>query len=126
MTPAPHAVPELWRILVTDDEPKSLTGVVETLRGAGHCVFAAYSGEAAFELCLTLRDLDLLITNTRIDLVSCGDLIRLVREQQPSLPILHLGAPLPSGGASCDVRSLSPPFSPQELLTAVTAAVLGV
>jgi hypothetical protein len=40
--------------------------LISTLRQADHCVFAAYDGLAALELVGGLRNIDLLITNTRM------------------------------------------------------------
>jgi CheY-like chemotaxis protein len=51
---------------VADEKPGLLDMMVRTLRSADHCVFQAYDGQAAFELALALRNLDLLITNTRM------------------------------------------------------------
>src|SRR5687767_4314230 len=38
------------RIVVTDDDPKLLTAIVQILSDAGHNVFAAYDGLSACEL----------------------------------------------------------------------------
>jgi two-component system chemotaxis response regulator CheB len=108
--------------VVTDDDPRLLGLVVTTLRDAGHCVFAAYDGESACELALTLPNLQLLITNTRLGTIPGRELIRRVRQEKPGLPILHLGEPLPrEDGLLHDVPSLREPFTPAELLAAVKA-----
>ena len=108
------------RIVATDDDPKLLEFLVTTLRDAGYCVFAAFDAESACELALSLTELDLMITNTRLGTVSARDLIRAVRQQKPDLPILHVGDPLPnSDGLLDDVPSLSEPITAEDLLAAV-------
>jgi DNA-binding response OmpR family regulator len=118
---ASRVPPQVCRIVVTDDDPILLTRVVTTLRDAGHCVFAAYDADSAFELSLLIPDLQLLITNTRLGTESARELIRQVRREKPDLPILHVGNPLPDPeGLLKDVPSLQEPFSSGELLAAVT------
>lgn len=109
--------PRPRRIVVTDDDPNLMAFLVDTLRNAGHCVFAAYDGDSAAELALLIPDLDLLITNTRWGTVSNRGLIRLVRGEKPSLPILHIGEPMPNpDGLLDDVPTLREPFTADQLL----------
>jgi CheY-like chemotaxis protein len=114
-----------WRIVVTDDNPELMAFLVDTLRDAGHCVFAAYDGDSASELALIIPDLDLLVTNTRWGVVSNRDLIRLVRSKRPGLPILHIGNPMPNpDGLLDDVPALREPFTRDQLLEKVRELVL--
>jgi two-component system OmpR family response regulator len=97
--------------------------MVRTLRAADHCVFQAYDGQAAFELALALRDIDLLITNTRMPGMNGPELIRFVRAQLPTLPILYIKnedqpAQVPSG-LPANVPILREPFTAEQLLAAV-------
>jgi DNA-binding NtrC family response regulator len=109
-----------WRIVVTDDDPKLMAFLVETLRDAGHCVFAAYDGDSAGELALLIPDLALLVTNTRWGAVTNRDLIKRVRSERPGLPILHIGEPMPNpDGLLDDVPALQPPFTADQLLLKV-------
>jgi CheY-like chemotaxis protein len=87
-----------WRIIATDDNTSKLSAIVQTLRDAGHCVFAAYDGPSALELVVQLEDIDLLITNTRLGAVDAPELMRRVREKRPDLPILHVIHGSDSGG----------------------------
>ena len=70
MSPPAPDLNDGWRILVTDDNPTKLYALTQTLRDAGHCVFAAYDGQSALELVAILPELDLLITNTRLGVVN--------------------------------------------------------
>jgi CheY-like chemotaxis protein len=110
-------------IVIADEKAGLLEMMVRTLRGADHCVFQAYDGQAAFELTLALRDIDLLITNTRMPGMNGPELIRYVRKKLPTLPILYiqnqdqpaqLPPPLPK-----NVPILREPFTAEQLLAAV-------
>jgi two-component system, cell cycle sensor histidine kinase and response regulator CckA len=87
-------------------------------------VFQASDGLAALELSLSLRNVDLLITNTHMPEMNGPQLIRQVRRQLPNLPILsvknadaeHGGVP---DGLPPDVPTLQEPFTAEQLLDAV-------
>ena len=112
-----------WRILVTDDNPTKLYALTQTLRDAGHCVFAAYDGESALELVMLLPDLDLLITNTRLGVVDGLELMRRTRQLKPGLPILHVAHSQRQDETPKGVPTLHEPFSPQELLQAIAGLI---
>ncbi|MEP7175287.1 MAG: response regulator [Gemmatimonadales bacterium] len=110
-----------WRIIATDDSASELSAVVDTLREAGHCVFAAYDGLSALELVGQLPGIDLLITNTRLGIVNGPELMRRARAMRPDMPILHVvqQGHLDDRAWPADVLTLREPFTPTELLTAV-------
>ncbi len=109
-----------WRIIVTDDSPDTLYALTQTLRDAGHCVFAAYDGQSALELVLQLPDIDLLITNTRLGIVDGATLMRETRQLRPDLPILHVAhEPAERGITPPGVPTLNEPFTPNQLLLVV-------
>ncbi len=116
--------PHPWRIVVTDDDPALMAFLVTTLRDAGHCVFAAYDGDAACELALLIPELDLLVTNTRWGEMTNRELIKAVRSKRPEVPILHIGDPMPNpDGLLDDVPALRQPFTADQLLGKVRALV---
>jgi two-component system, cell cycle sensor histidine kinase and response regulator CckA len=98
--------------------------IVATLRSQDYCVFQAYDGLAALQLTLALREVDLLITNTSMPGLDGPALIRAVRKQLPTLPILYIknidaehgGIP---PGLPPDVPILREPFTKEQLLEAV-------
>jgi CheY-like chemotaxis protein len=120
MLPLAPGLNDGWRILVTDDNPTKLYALTQTLRDAGHCVFAAFDGQSALELVAILPELDLLITNTRLGVVNGPELMRRTRELKPDLPILHVAHDraqedeTPPG-----VPTLREPFTPNQLLMVV-------
>ena len=124
---APTGHRDGWRIIVTDDNPDKLYALTKTLRAAGHCVFAAYDGEAALELVTLLPKVDLLITNTRLGIVDGATLMRETRRLHPHLPILHVSHRESERGITPPgVPTLNEPFAPNELLHAVRHLLAGV
>ena len=109
-----------WRIIATDDNTSKLSAIVQSLRDAGHCVFAAYDGRSALELVVQLQDIDLLITNTRLGAVDGPELMQRTRERQPDMPILHVIHGNDSeNGTPRGVITLREPFTPNQLLLVV-------
>jgi DNA-binding response OmpR family regulator len=120
----PNQLSRPRRIVVTDDDSKLMAFLVDTLRGAGHSVFATFDADSACVLALILPDLDLVVTNTRWGTVSNRELIRLVRSKRPGLPILHIGGPMPNpDGLLDDVPALPEPFTANQLLEKVRELV---
>jgi CheY-like chemotaxis protein len=110
-------------IVCADEKPAVLDLLTTTLRQADHCVFPAYDGLAALELVGALRNIDLLITNTRMPGLNGPELIREVRKAFPHLPIIYVknreaGDGIPEGLPD-DVPILPEPFTGEQLLAAV-------
>jgi CheY-like chemotaxis protein len=120
MASVAHGSREGRRIIVTDDNTSKLTAVTQTLRNAGHCVFAAYDGASALELVVQLPFIDLLVTNTRLGVVDGPELMRQTRALRPDLPIIHVihdGAE--ETATPLGILTLREPFTPEDLLAAV-------
>lgn len=125
LPPAPDLT-DGWRIIATDDNTSKLTALTQTLRDAGHCVFAAYDGQSALELVVQLPNIDLLITNTRLGVMDGFELMRRVRELKPGLPILHVvHRKDPEGDTPPGVPVLREPFTPNQLLLAIGSLLAG-
>ena len=123
-TPPSHR--KCWRIIATDDNTSKLSTLTETLRAAGHCVFAAYDGESALELVSLLPDVNLLVTNTRLGAVDGPELMRRARVMRPGLPILHVIHGSDSdGGTPPGVPTLREPFTADQLLSVVGRLMAG-
>lgn len=118
----------MWaHIVVADEKPELLEMMVHALRSADHCVFQANDGMAAFQLTLGLAYIDLLITDTEMPGFDGVELIRHLRSQLPTLPILHiqnLGQSVDWERLPPDVPTLREPFSPDQLIDAVRALLV--
>jgi DNA-binding response OmpR family regulator len=119
LSPAPPSVVWGTRVVICDYHAL-LISVTGLLRMSGYCVFQAYDGEAAKELCDKLPDIGLLILNTEGTGMDMPTLVRSIREEHPGLPVLHIGsshpAHLPDG-----IPTLAESFTADELLAAVRA-----
>ena len=117
-------------ILVADEDPAVVAFVIHTLRSDGHAVFHAYDGQSAVELVYALHGCDLVISNTRVDGLPGVELIRQLRRDRPSQPILymaHTGRSTPEIEAQLppDVPILREPFTADELRAKVEPMLKG-
>jgi CheY-like chemotaxis protein len=111
------------RILVVDDEPMVRALIARALTDAGYEVVAVANGRAALDAARGAQAaFDLIITNNYMPGLSGAELIARVREDFPTLPILHVDditrrgriPPLPS-----DIPTIYKPFSIGALRDAV-------
>ena len=111
-------------VVVADEDPVVVGQVIATLRGAGFRAFHAYDGRSAVELALELRNIHLLISNTRIADFPGVELIHWLHQERPGVPVIYLAnigrstpeieARLPEG-----TPILREPFTPDQLLAIV-------
>lgn len=76
-----------YRILVLDDDPNTLSGVVEVLRDAGHEVTGAGTYDAARQL-LGLGSYDLFVTDVRLRGFNGLNLVRGYAGDHPDMAII--------------------------------------
>jgi DNA-binding NtrC family response regulator len=119
--PLPRA-PFYGRRIVICDHNALLISVTGLLRMSGYCVFQAYDGRAARELCRELPNIELLVLNTTGTGTDTPRLVQEIREQHPKLPVLHIGASA-LAGMPADVPTFAETFTAEQLLTAVEALV---
>ena len=108
------------RIIVADEDPKVVAFIVLLLRQDGHAVFHAYDGLAAIELALSLQQVDLVISDTRVGGLPGVSLIYQLRSHLPDLPILYIAnidrsTPALEAKLPRDVPILREPFTADEL-----------
>ena len=120
MFPAKHPLDYEGRRIVICDYNALLLSVTGLLRMSGFVVFQAYDARAALELCAELPNIELLILNTTGTGTDSPTLVRQIREQHPSLPVLHIG-PTALEGMPVNVPTLQESFSAEQLLAAVRA-----
>ncbi|HEX2217572.1 MAG TPA: response regulator [Gemmatimonadales bacterium] len=116
-------------ILVADEDPKVVEFIISTLRRSGHAVFHAYDGRSAVELVYAMRKCDLVISNTKVDGMPGIELIRQLRHDRPTQPIVYIaniGRSTPETEAQLppDVPIIREPFTAEDLRAAV-APLLG-
>jgi DNA-binding response OmpR family regulator len=114
-------------ILAIEDDSAIRRGVVDALRFAGYRTLQAADGDDGLEMA-TRREYDLLL----LDLVLPGtgglDILRHVRAQRPTLPVIILTARGAEGDRICGLRMgaddyVVKPFSVKELLARVEAVL---
>jgi response regulator RpfG family c-di-GMP phosphodiesterase len=118
----PPATPTGAVRVVICDYNALLQSVTGLLRMSGYCVYQAYDGQAAAELCLELPEIGLLVLNTEGTGMDTPALVRSVRKVHLRLPVLHIGKS-PIADMPLDVIHLDESFSADQLLAAVGALV---
>jgi DNA-binding response OmpR family regulator len=122
--PPEHARAPQGRRIVICDYNALLLSVTGLLRMSGYCVFQAYDGAAARELCSQLPRIELLILNTTGTGMDTPTLVRQIRQQHPDLLALHIG-PKVLDGMPANVPTLAETFTADQLLMAVDALLNG-
>jgi CheY-like chemotaxis protein len=117
-------------IVVADEDPAAVAFIVRTLRADGHAVFHAYDVLAATQLAVTLESCDLVISNTKVQGMDGVELIAMLRQRKPHVPVIYLAntgrstpeleAKLPS-----DVPILREPFTEEQIRATVDALLNG-
>jgi PAS domain S-box-containing protein len=122
--PAPDENPrrtmKALTLLAVDDDELVLFSTAGILEAAGHRVLTARSAGEALDL-LQVNQVDILITDHAMPLMSGAQLAVVVRETRPQLPILLVSgyAELPSTAPALALHRLAKPFSQDELLNAI-------
>ena len=121
------------RLLITDDEPLILLSLVDLLDGEDVDVALASDGVEALAVARQLGDtLDVLVTDLDMPRMAGGDLIRALRLDRPSLPVVVVSGSAPSGGVdelrrSCGGHGLlllvQKPFTCRDVKAAVRRAM---
>jgi CheY-like chemotaxis protein len=111
------------RILVVDDEPMVRALIARVLTDEGYEVISVADGRAALEAARGAQGgFDLIITNNYMPGLTGPELIARVRQDFPSLPILHINDSSRKRAAQSlpeDVPTVYKPFSVATLREAV-------
>ena len=107
-------------LLAVDDDELVLFSTAGILEAAGHQVLTARSAGEALDV-LHVNEVDVLITDHAMPLMSGAQLAAVVRETRPHLPILLVSgyAELPSTAPQLPLHRLAKPFSQDQLLDAI-------
>jgi DNA-binding NtrC family response regulator len=116
-------------ILCVDDET-TVSGILKSLlESHGHQVLTAQNAVAALELIRT-KDLDLVISDIRMAPMNGIELLRHIRRDHPSLPVIMLTAYASAETAKVSKQLkasayLTKPFTNEDVLAAVDRALIG-
>lgn len=111
-------------ILLVDDEEAVAYVFARYLERAGYRVTALLDPRAALAAADAHPDIAMLVTDFRMPGMTGAELIARLRQRDPALPALIVtayGAEV--GVAASDVRVLSKPLAPQDMVDAVAAAL---
>ncbi|MBV9395058.1 MAG: PAS domain S-box protein [Methylobacteriaceae bacterium] len=111
-------------ILAVDDDALVLMNTIAMLEDLGHTVFEAASGKEALDVFRREKDIDVVITDQAMPVMTGTQLADAIRAERRDLPIiLATGfAELPPN-AGGDLFKLDKPFRQEELAQAITAAL---
>jgi DNA-binding response OmpR family regulator len=109
-------------ILVVEDEAPIRALYVRILEEAGFRVAAAADGREGLQMALT-TPFDVVVTNSRMPVLSGEQMVAALRRQRPDQAILHVsgshGVTSQPDRLPSDVPTLCKPFSPEKLVAAV-------
>jgi PAS domain S-box-containing protein len=112
-------------ILAVDDDALVLLNTAAMLEDLGHTVLEASSGKSALDIIRREDNIDLVITDQAMPLMTGSDLAAAIRLEKPGLPIiLATGfAELPPGADEA-LPKLSKPFLQEQLADAIARTVV--
>ena len=111
-------------IIVADEDRAAVAFIITTLREEGHAVFHAYDALAAGQLAMAIEQIDLVISNTKVEGADGVEVIAQLRRARPEVPILYLAndvrsTPELERQLPADVPILREPFTAEKLRAAV-------
>jgi CheY-like chemotaxis protein len=112
------------RIFIVDDNAAVLDSLVMLLRDGGHEVISAESGAEALGL-IEKTQPECVVTDLNLADMKGDQLATEIRTRRPSLPIVLTSGQAPGasvGDASAADVFLAKPFTPKELVAALTEA----
>jgi len=112
------------RVVVADEDTSVVEFIIKTLREDGYAVFHAYDGLAATELVLALNECHLVITNTKVNGLPGVELVQILRQELPHLPVIYIAnidrsTPFIEAQLPPDVPILREPFTADQVLALV-------
>jgi DNA-binding NtrC family response regulator len=119
------------RVVVADEDASVVEFIIKTLRTDGYAIFHAYDGLAATELVLALKECHLLITNTKVNGLPGVELVEILRQRLPHLPVIYVAnadrsTPFIEAQLPPDVPILREPFTADQVLAQVNGLLAKV
>lgn len=107
--------------LLVDDEELVRMSTADMLNDLGYEVIEAASGEEAMRIIEGGERFDLLVTDHLMPGMTGIDLVNMVRERRPSLPVLVISGYAEDEGIEVDIPRLTKPFRKVELASSLQA-----
>lgn len=109
-------------VLAVDDDALVLMNTTMMLEDLGHTVIEAFNGQEALKILNSRDDVDLVITDHSMPVMTGADLARHVEEKWPGLPvILATGYSELPAGKTTNRPHLNKPFAQHELQGAIAS-----
>ena len=118
-------------LILTVDDEETILQILGSLLGAeGHSVVQASDGQSAIDLVESNPDIDLVISDVRMNPVDGFDVLRASKLMRPDLPVIMVTAFYSTDVANDALKMgafayLSKPFKPFDLLQKVNSALKG-
>lgn len=117
-------------IIVADEDRAAVSFIIQILREDGHTVFHAYDALSAGQLAVAVNQIDLVISNTKVEGADGVQVITQLRRKRPEVPILYLAnngrsTPELERQLPADVPILREPFTAEKIRAAVGALLDG-
>jgi CheY-like chemotaxis protein len=107
------------RILLVEDDELLMMSFSDMLRDMGHEVFEAPTAADALACLRSNAEIEVLITDIQMPDMNGQELVKLVRQMAPDLPVIYSSGYRPDKIADLDsdrrTRFLEKPFGPAEL-----------
>jgi signal transduction histidine kinase/ActR/RegA family two-component response regulator len=115
------------KVLIVDDDALVMTGTAAMISDLGHTPVEAHSGAEALAMLGEGLEVDVVLTDHAMPVMSGLQLAGSIQERFPGLPIiLATGyAELPVDPATLGIARLAKPCTQQEIASAIPTAVLG-
>jgi CheY-like chemotaxis protein len=111
------------RILVVDDDELVLENTVAMLEDLNHEVLRAATPFAAIDILDSRSDIDLVLTDQAMPVMTGTQLIEVIRQHAPKMPvILATGYAELSGPVDPSVKRLAKPYTQRDLADALCVA----
>jgi len=122
----PETKTRAYTVLAVDDDVLVLMSTTLMLKGLGHNVLSATSGQQALEILRRGDTIDLVVTDEAMPRMRGSQLAEAIHDQRPNLPIvLATGYAEPRSGENPRLPRLEKPFSQADLARMVDEVMRG-
>jgi signal transduction histidine kinase/ActR/RegA family two-component response regulator len=125
VSPMPAPYIGTCRVLIVDDDTLVMTGISAMIEDLGHTAIEAHSGAEAVAKLASGIEIDVVVTDHAMPVMTGLQLARYIRESYPELPvILATGyAEIPGDAVSLGIPRLAKPCNQYEIAMAIQSAL---